>query len=172
MEDHLRALGTGTLHLFSAWQQAGVPHVAAGVYTIWQRTDGPLPPRGLAPGQLVYVGLAGGLLSAEQIQTKRRAAERRTALWSRLHTHAGGSRSGDQLAVYIADRFILGTLRAEEIEAVAAGRLSLDKRVRDHVAAHLAFRWVETADGPTARVLETMIRGGQWDHGKPFLNPR
>jgi hypothetical protein len=173
MEDHLRALGTGTLHLFSTWKQhAGVPHVAAGAYTIWRRADGNPATTVPGPGQLIYVGHSGRNLTAEAIAAQRKAGERKKALWSRLEAHASGSRSSDQFSVYIGDRFVLPTMSADDIEAVAAGRVDMDALVRNYIVAHLAFRWVETPDGATARALETAIQRGHWAHGKPFLNPR
>lgn len=94
MEAQLQALGTGPLYPFSSWKRdAGVPPIAAGVYTIGWRGD------------------------------------------------------------------------------VAAGHRRLDDRVRDYVTTHLAFRWVETPDVATARTIEATIRRGQWEHGRPFLNP-
>jgi hypothetical protein len=170
VEAHLQALGAGTLHLFATWKQhAGVPHVAAGVYTIWRRLDGGEATPG--PGQLLYVGHAGRDLTAEQITAKRSSGARRKALWSRLHAHACGRRSGDQLAIYVADRFVLPAMSTDHIAAVAAGTLEIDALVRRYVIDHLAFRWVETLDGSKARALEAVVRRGQWDHGKPLLNP-
>jgi hypothetical protein len=160
MEAHLQALGTGPLHAFATWKRdAGVPRAAAGVYALWWRAD--QPPVHADPTQLVYVGHA----------RVGKPGTRSTGLWSRLAAHASGRRSGDQLAIYIADRFILPQLTADDIREVAAGNHRLDHRVRDFVAAHLAFRWVETPDGNTARRLEATIRAGRWAHGKPLLNP-
>lgn len=162
MEPYLRTLGTGTLHPFSTWEeQAGVPHVAAGVYAIWHDSD----------GRFLYVGLGGRGLTAERIAVMRKAGERRKALWSRLHAHASGRRSGDQLAIYIADCFIVPSMTRAEIEAVASRTLEVDGLVRRYVDEHLAFRWVETPDAATAVAVEQRIRRGGWAHGKPFLNP-
>jgi hypothetical protein len=173
VEAHLLALGTGILHLFSTSQQdAGVPEGAAGVYTIWRRTDVSPAKSRPAPGQLLYVGYSGRGSKAQESDTKRTKGKRREGLWSRLAAHASGRRSGNQFAVYVADRFVLPTMSADDIEAVAAGTIRMDALVRSYTLAHLAFRWVETADAVAARKLEARIRRGRWDHGKPFLNPQ
>ncbi len=54
---------------------------------------------------------------------------------------------------------------------MADGRVSLDAFVRDFITAHLGFWWVETPDGKTAHSLERTIQRGEWEHGKPLLNP-
>ena len=169
MEPYLRALGAGTLHPFATWEQrAGVPQVAAGVYTIWPRAE---DEAAAARHRFLYVGYAGRSLTAPEIAAKREAGERKKALWSRLRAHASGRRSGDQLAIYIADCLVLPRLAKAEIEAIAARTLELDALVRQYIVDHLAFRWVETPDAATASAVEQEIRRGRWDHGKPFLNP-
>lgn len=170
MEPYLQVLGTGTLYRFSTWEErAGVPHVAAGVYTIWQRADGTAVTN--ASDRFLYVGHAGRGLTAKEIAAKRKAGERKKALWSRLHTHASGRRSGDQFAIYVADCFVLPMMTMTELEAVAERTLELDALVRRYIADRLAFRWVETPDGKTAAAVERKIQGGHWIHGQPFLNP-
>ena len=168
MEDHLRRLGAGPLHPFATWKRdAGVPHTAMGVYTIWWHTDH--RPAHAGPGPFVYVGIAGCKAKAKPDES----TPRRKGLWDRLRAHALGRRSGDQFSVYVADRIILPMLTPEELEAVAAaaGTVSIDRRVRSYVAEHLAFRWVETPDAEITREIEVMIRRGQWEHSRPFLNP-
>ena len=172
LKDHLRALATGTLHAFTTWKQdAGVPEVAVGVYTIWRRVDGGSVAAGTGPEKLVYVGYAGRGLVVERITTKGGAGAHRKGLWDRLQAHARGRRSGDQFAVYVADRWVLPTLNQVEIAAVAEGRDLIDPLVRKYITHHLGFRWVETRDAAAARKIEMLIRRGLWDHGKPLLNP-
>lgn len=166
MEDHLLALGRGTLHSFTTWKQdAGVPKVAVGVYTIWQRHDGSAA--GPGPERLVYVGYAGRGLAATESGTGSRAK----GLWDRLQAHARGRRSGDQFSVYVADRWVLPSLTQVEIAAVAEGRPIIDALVQRYVSSYLGFRWRETQDARAARAIETLIRRGLWEHGKPLLNP-
>jgi hypothetical protein len=173
-EDHLRALATGTLHAFTTWKQdAGVPEVAVGVYTIWRRTDDGSVAAGTEPEKLVYVGYAGRGLVVERVRvtTQGRAGSHRKGLWDRLQAHARGRRSGDQFAVYVADRWVLPTLSQIDIADVAEGRVLIDTLVRTYIANHLGFRWVETPNADAARKIEMLIRRGDWAHGKPLLNP-
>jgi hypothetical protein len=74
-EELLRALEDGARHRFSDWPLQAVPNVAAGVYTIWEL------------GRLVYVGMAGRGLTADDIAAPD---EPKTAkgLWTRLNSHA------------------------------------------------------------------------------------
>lgn len=167
MEDHLRALGTGALHLFTTWKRdAGLPEAAAGVYTIWRRIDVGAGAAGAGPEQLVYVGYAGRDLAKPQGR-----GSRSKGLRDRIRAHASGSRSGDQLAVYVADRLVLPTLSQLDIAAVAEGRVAMDRLIRNYILDHLGFRWVQTPDAATARKLEAVLRRGGWDHGKPLFNP-
>lgn len=145
--------------------------MAAGVYTIWRHADGSPVTTVPGPVQLVYVGYSGRELKKGAVDTKLQAAVGKNALWSRLQAHASGQRGSDQFSLYVGDRFVLPTLSAEDIAAVAAGRVRMNALVRRYVIEHLAFRWVETADAATAREIEAAIRRGDWEHGKPFLNP-
>lgn len=140
-----------------------------GVYTIWWHTDH--RPAHAGSGPFVYVGIAGCKPKAKPDESTPGRSKGRKGLWDRLRTHASGLRSGDQFCVYVADRIVLPMLTPEELEAVAAGTFSIDRRVRSYVAEHLAFRWVETPDAETTRAIEVMLRRGQWEHGRPFLNP-
>lgn len=90
----LRALEKGSCHRFSDWPNPSVPKVAAGVYTIWEN------------GRLVYVGMSGRGLAAEDIAAPDEPAKAK-GLWTRLDSHASGRRSGDQFCVYVCDRFVV-----------------------------------------------------------------
>jgi hypothetical protein len=92
-------------------------------------------------------------------------------LWARLSSHASGRRSGDQLCVYVADRFVLPVLTRERIEQVGAGELSLDAVGRDLIREELSFRFVDTRDGCAALELERRIQARAMGIGKPLLNP-
>jgi hypothetical protein len=154
----LDILAIGPVSHFRDWPNPAIPAIAAGVYTIW---DGP---------QFVYAGMAGRSLTREIIAGGQQATKI-TGLRQRLASHARGRRSGDQFCVYICDRFILPTLSSSEIADVAAGRLSLDARVRQYINEHLSYRWVKTADGADAYTLEAQIRRGALPVGLPILNP-
>src|SRR5690348_11744730 len=95
--DALRSLEDGQPHRFSDWPDGGVPaQNAAGAYTIW------------AGGRYIYAGMAG-----------RNGVG---GLYSRLDSHCRtGRRSGNQFLVYVADRFVLKTLTAEQLGGIADG---------------------------------------------------
>jgi hypothetical protein len=153
--DPVERLLSGPDLQFSAWPCADVPLVAAGVYTIWDTR------------RFVYVGMAGRGLSSSDLKSRQKS----TGLFTRLASHASGRRSGDQFCVYVCDRLVLPALSREEIDAVAAARLSLDSLTRDYVRSRFSFRWVETVDGPAAHALERHLRRGETRAGPPFLNP-
>jgi hypothetical protein len=90
------ALAEGALFAFANWPNAQVPRFAAGVYTIWHDD-----------GRFVYVGMSGRSITAAT-----EPPQRPYGLWTRLDSHAGGRRSGDQFCVYVADRLVLPSLGA------------------------------------------------------------
>jgi hypothetical protein len=155
----LHRLEHGHLYEFSEVGHGDLPPVAAGVYTVWQQQE------------LLYVGMAGRSLTSDTITESREISRKNVGLRSRLRSHASGRRSGDQFCVYVCDRLVLPTLSRDEIAAVAAGTLSLDKLTREYVLGKLAFRFAETPDGAIARRIEADIRRGNLAAGRPTLNP-
>src|SRR5690348_11758935 len=127
----LTDLVNGPLYRFADWPNALVPRFAAGVYTVWQ-----------SDGRFVYVGM-----SVRSITQATEAPKRAYGLYTRLHSHAGGRRSGDQFCVYVADRLVLPTLSTDDIENVASGRHQLDAIVRRHIHEHLGYRFLVVPDG-------------------------
>ena len=152
-------LDSGPAYRFCDWPNKADPDVAAGVYTIWRGEE------------LIYVGMSGRSLTSDQIAEHRAAGARGKGLYSRLNSHAGGRRSGDQFCVYVADRLVLPSLDAEQIARIAAGDLSFDALVRVFIHQHLAYRFAEAPDGGTARGWEAALRGGSLPVGPPLLNP-
>jgi hypothetical protein len=150
------ALSEGPLRWFRDWPDPSVPNFGAGIYTIWD-----------AQGQFIYVGMSGRSITAGMA-----IPNRPHGLVTRLHSHAQGRRSGDQFCVYVADRFVLATLSAEDIGEIASGRHSLDAHVRRYVHQHLGYRFSLCGDGAEAAALERQIRRGGWPHGKPLLTPQ
>ena len=73
----------GPLHWFREWPNAEVPPFGAGVYTVWDDA-----------GTLIYVGMSGRTIT---IDTQPRTKP--YGLYTRLASHAGGRRSGDQFCV-------------------------------------------------------------------------
>jgi hypothetical protein len=143
----LERLRTGILHRFADFHEiAEPPRSGAGVYTIWDDD-----------GRLVYVGIAGRNITGK-------------GLHGRLKSHYQGRRSGDQFCVYVGDRYVLPALQAEEREAIGAGTLSMDQKIRDYVRAHFSFRYVEVDDYATAMALENAVKAGNLGD-VPYLNP-
>jgi hypothetical protein len=143
----LERLRTGVLHRFADFHEiAELPRSGAGVYTIWDDD-----------GRLVYVGIAGRNITGK-------------GLHGRLKSHYQGRRSGDQFCVYVGDRYVLPALKAEEREAIGAGTLSMDQKIRDYVRAHFSFRYVEVDDYGTAMALENAVKAGNLGD-VPYLNP-
>jgi hypothetical protein len=51
-------------------------------------------------------------------------SSRAKGLWTRLNSHASGSRAGDQFNVYICDRFIVPALTAVQQRDIGQGGCS------------------------------------------------
>lgn len=147
------------MYRFADWPVSAVPRVAPGVYTIWNNDE------------LIYVGMSGqgGGASREALNRARKRG-RTWGLRTRLASHASGRRSGDQFCVYIADRLVLGTLSADEINKISANILSLDQLVKRYIHERLTFRFIETDSGAEALAIEEEVKKGCLGQ-KPFLNP-
>ena len=156
--DPLKELATGSLHSFRDWKACSVPHVAAGLYTIWRGSD------------FIYVGMAGRGLDQLGIEGLRASGQQKKALFTRLASHASGRRSGDQFCVYICDRFVVPNLSQEQIEEVAAGELSLDRLTRQYVHDQLCYRFAEVESGSAALSLEAHICSYGLSGQRPLLN--
>jgi hypothetical protein len=148
-------LARGPSHSFADWPNPEVPAFGAGVYTVWDRKE-----------RFIYVGMSGRGITAE---TTRRNTPH--GIFTRLASHASGRRSGDQFCVYVADRLVLPTLTHEDISAVGSGRHQMDAFVRRYVHANLLYRFAMLPDGVAAYAVEAAIKNGQWDSGRPLLNP-
>ena len=117
---------------FADWPNPGVPAVAAGVYSIWKDNE------------LIYCGMSG-----REIDSKGKAATKKYGLVTRLNSHASGRLSGDQFCVYVANRFVIPSLKAEELPLFASGSLTLDSRTRTFIA-------LARADGSQAELEEAL----------------
>lgn len=156
MAEHDELLGPlpkGRTYRFCDWPNSAVPPVAAGVYTIWHGDA------------FLYVGMAGRSLTAERAAAGR--PTKRSGLFSRLGSHAGGRRSGDQFCVYVADRLVLPTLSNEDLAAISNGKRSLDALVRTYIHTYLSYRFVVANGGVEARALEAELRRGVLEVGAP-----
>lgn len=161
LEKYFKVLEYEEVFYFRNWPNPKVPKIAVGVYTIWLDT------------RLIYVGMAGRSLTVEDIANHRQSTSIRIrGLYSRLNSHAGGRRSGDQFCVYVADRLVLPTLSKEEIEQISIGNLSLDNLAKRYIHANLSYRFVEVPDSEQAFLVENAIRSGVLNCSKPLLNPK
>lgn len=148
-------LGRGTAHSFASWPNRSVPTFGAGVYTVWH-----------GDGRFVYVGMSGRGITAET--TPRNTPQ---GLYTRLQSHASGRRSGDQFCIYVADRLVLPNLSPDDISAIASGRHQMDAFVRRYIHENLSYRFRMLPDGATAYAVEAAIKRGEWEYGRPLLNP-
>lgn len=148
-------LGVAPAYSFADWPNPKVPAFGAGVYTIWDTL-----------GRFIYVGMSGRSITAE---TNRPNTP--YGIYTRLHSHASGRRSGDQFCVYVADRLVLPKLSQQDIAAIASGRHQMDAFVRLFIHENLSYRFAILSDGAAARKLEATIKRGGWGHGQPHLNP-
>jgi hypothetical protein len=148
-------LSNGTAYSFRDWPNSAVATFGAGVYTIWHKD-----------GRFIYVGMSGRGMTAD---TLRRNIPQ--GIYTRLQSHASGRRSGDQFCVYVADRFVLPALSPDDIEAIASGRHQMDAFVRRYIRENLNYRFVMVPDGAAAYATEKAIKRGEWECGRPLLNP-
>ena len=74
-------------------------------------------------------------------------------------------------AFYVADRLVLPTLSQDDIAAIASGRHQMDAFVRRYIHENLSYRFVMLSDGAAAYAVEAAIKNGDWEHGRPLLNP-
>jgi hypothetical protein len=133
---------------FRDWPNPSVPEGAIGVYTIWD-----------LDARLIYVGMSGRQPRTDRV---------RWGLYTRLASHAGGRRSGDQFCVYVADRLVLPNLTSEQITEIGQGELSLDALVRVYIHTNLMYRFVTLDARPEAFALEAIMKRGTRDVKPPF----
>jgi hypothetical protein len=158
-EREIRELVNGPSYSFSEWPNLNVPHVAAGLYTIWHDQE------------FIYVGMSGRGLAEAEIAQKRLAGEKKKALYSRLESHASGRRSGDQFCLYICDHFIVPELSSSDLIQVRNGSISLDDRTKRFIRSKLQYRFVEVTSGLTALKVEAHLKRFGVNGSKPRLNP-
>jgi hypothetical protein len=76
-----------------------------------------------------------------------------------LRCHAGRRRSGDQVAIYICDRFVVPYLSRDDLDALARGERFLDGRARDYIHDHLTYCVLLTDSGATAERWRILSAG-------------
>jgi hypothetical protein len=47
----------------------------------------------------------------------------------------------------------------------------MDAFIRRYIHENLCYRFVMLPDGTAAYAVEAAIKNGQWEQGRPFLNP-
>lgn len=152
----------GPRHAFRDQLDPAMPRVAAGCYTVWDDN-----------GRFVYAGMGGRGLSVETIEMRANDPKAKaTGIRDRLAAHRQGRRSGDQFAVYVFDRFVLGSLTPEQLAQAAAGQRRLDDDVRAFIHRHLSYRWWQSQDGNDALALEILLVTTGLNGSLPLLNPR
>ena len=154
-ETVIAGLETGKLFSFSDWPNEEIPRVSVGVYTIWRGQ------------QLIYVGYSGRNLRPHEIK----AAKKPKGLLTRLKSHRTGLRSGDQFCLYVCDRFIIPVLDTETQQKLAVGERLLDGLTRKFIRGELSYRFITTEGSEAARRIESQVREGILNAGKPLLNP-
>jgi hypothetical protein len=159
--DRVEALAHGPLLRFADPIDPSIPLIAAGCYTIWDHE-----------GRYLYAGMAGRSLTIESIAAARNGGRRKpSGLFDRLTAHRNGRRSGDQFCVYVFDYFVLPQLTFDDIAAVTSRSRKLDADVGEYIRDRLLYRWCETDDGATARLLERTLVTEGIDGVLPSINP-
>jgi hypothetical protein len=152
-------LVNGQAFRFADWPNDRVPRWAAGVYTIWREQE------------FLYVGMSGRGARAEDFVASQGREDQAKGLWTRLSSHASGRRSGDQVNVYICDRFVVPSLTSRQQQDIGGGRLLLDQMTRDFIRSHLSYRFMICPSGAEALAAERDLRAGKCSAGRPYLNP-
>ena len=110
-------------HRFADWPNRDIPAVAVGVYVIW---DG---------DQLVYCGMPGrGYADAVASSVPR------YGMVTRLAAHASGRLSGNQFAVYVANRLVIPSLTTDQQALFASGSLTLASLPKTYIRERLSYQ--------------------------------
>jgi hypothetical protein len=144
-DDVAAALGRGESYSIADWPNPAVPRHGAGVYTVWH-----------ADGRFVYAGMSGRGITEETV-----ARNSPLGLYTRLASHAGGRRSGDQFCVYVVDHLVLPTLSEVDNAAISSGQHQMDAFVRRYIHEQLRYRFLMVPDGATGYRLEATIKEGR-----------
>ena len=123
-----------------------------GVYTLWDGDD------------FLYCGM----VYMDATHTTNPQAK---GVWGRLDTHRRFERTS-HLGVQLMDRVIIPDLTTNDLQALRAGSLDLQRRLREWGTERVSYRAWVSPDGATARRVEAAIRReGLPRFGRPQLNP-
>ena len=137
---------------FREWPNPSVPDVAAGVYVVWSRE------------QLIYAGMSGRGIEKQQHRKKY-------GLVTRLESRAKGRQSGDQFNVYVANRFVVPGLTAEQQSQMSEGSLALDILTRQFIHHYFQYQYLIVDHSKEAFAIERLCKAGYIFNQKPYLNP-
>lgn len=139
---------------FCDWPNNDIPSVTAGVYVVWEDQV------------LIYCGMSG-----RQFDSGVASRRTRFGLVTRLASHASGRLSGDQFCVYVANRFVVPSLKRAQLQRFASGEISLDVLTRVYIHKRLEYQFATVPTSSGAYALENQCRQGQIFGTKPLLNP-
>lgn len=73
--------------------------------------------------------------------------------------------------MYVANRFVIPSLKAEELPLFASGALTLDARTKAFIHNHLDYAYALVETSADAYELERAARRGDVFGVQPYLNP-
>jgi len=139
---------------FKNWPNPNIPHVAAGVYVIWQGEE------------LLYAGMSG-----REIEKAIKEGKKKYGLVTRLASHASGRLSGDQFCVYVANRIVIPELKQSQLNKFRDGTVTLDQMTKKFIRTKLEYQYLLVERSQDAYDLENYCRSGAIFNRKPTLNP-
>ena len=108
-------------------------------------------------------------MSGKDIEKKQQ--KRKYGLVTRLSSHASGRLSGDQINVYVANRFVVPEIDAAQQVKFAAGTLRLDTLTRQYIHEHFEYQYLVVKHSAEAYALERLCQCGYVFEQRPYLNP-
>ena len=92
-------------------------------------------------------------------------------LVTRLESHAKGRLSGDQFNVYVANRFVVPSLTAEQQSQMSSGSLTLDILTRQFIHHYFQYQYLIVGQSKEAFAIKRLCQAGYIFNQKPYLNP-
>ena len=120
-----------------------------GCYAIWNNET------------LVYTGISGMKWTKENPKTSH--------LKHRLRDHISGTKS-DVFPTYVFERFLIGNLSSDEIDAIKSGEKGIRHFARSYIQDNLSFTYATTTNFQDAVETEEYVRKGGLGM-KPIINP-
>lgn len=79
--------------------------------------------------------------------------------------------SGDQFCVYVANRFVIPSLKHEQLVKFTHGEHTLDQLTKMYIHNNFEYEFIVVSTSKEAYQLETKARSGLVFSSKPLLNP-